>query len=179
MPRRQRPFLPTPTQPRTRKRKRHLIGPSAGIPDAPARARAAAERAIELDETLAEAHTSLARLLHRIAGDVDRADVEYRRAIELNPGYATAHQWYGTLLAESGRHKEAQEHGERAVALDPLSAAIRQSLALMYFVGRHSRSPAIRPSIACDRRRGSSTWRRRRRRGDRYLAAPAPADPQT
>ena len=114
----------------------HLIGPSAGIPDAPARARAAAERASQLDETLAEAHTSLARLLHRIAGDIDRADVEFRRAIELNPGYATAHQWYGTLLAETGRHKEAQDHGERAVALDPLSAAIRQSLALVYFVGR-------------------------------------------
>ena len=128
----------------------HLIGPSADIPDAPARARAAAERAIQLDETLAEAHTSLARLLHRIAGDVDRADVEYRRAIELNPGYATAHQWYGTLLAETGRHKEAQEHGERAVALDPLSAAIRQSLALVYFVGRQYERAAVEARRALD-----------------------------
>ena len=121
----------------------HLIGPSADIPDAPAKARAAAERAIQLDETLAEAHTSLARLLHRTTRDVDRADIEYRRALELNPGYATAHQWYGTLLAESGRHKEAQEHGERAVALDPLSAAIRQSLALMYFVARRYDRAAV------------------------------------
>ncbi|HEU4927642.1 MAG TPA: tetratricopeptide repeat protein [Vicinamibacterales bacterium] len=128
----------------------HLMGPSADMPDAPAKARAAAERAIQLDETLAEAHTSLARLLHRTAGDVDRADIEYRRALELNPGYATAHQWYGTLLAESGRHKEAQEHGERAVALDPLSAAIRQSLALMYFVGRRYDRAAVEARRALD-----------------------------
>ena len=86
--------------------------------------------------TLAEAHTSLARQMHRGAGDIDRAEAEFRRALELNPGYATAHQWYAILLSEEGRDGEALQQAERAVALDPLSAAIRQTLSMIHLFGR-------------------------------------------
>ena len=114
----------------------HLLGPRRGSADAPAKALAAAERAIQLDGTLAEAHTSLARHRHRVAGDVERAEAGYRRANELNPGYATAHQWFGMMLAEEGRDAEALQHAERAAVLDPLSAAIRQTLSMVHLYGR-------------------------------------------
>jgi Tfp pilus assembly protein PilF len=128
----------------------HLIGPAAGIPDAQARARAAAEHAIQLDDTLAEAHTSLGRLLHRSAGDIDRADAEFRRAIELNPGYATAHQWYAIMLVEEGREAEAQQHGERAAVLDPLAPSIRQTLGLLNLYCRRYERAAVEARRALD-----------------------------
>jgi TolB-like protein/Tfp pilus assembly protein PilF len=99
-------------------------------------AKAAALKAVELDPSLAEARTSLAGYLHRQEGRMDEADREFRRAIELNQGYPTAHQWYAILLAERGRHDEALLHGRRAVALDPLSGVMHQTLGLVSYYGR-------------------------------------------
>ena len=115
-------------------------GPMSGdpttIPDAPAKARAAAQRALELDEGLAEAHTSLAGVLQRVDRDVAGAEREFRRALELNPGYATAHQWYALLLAEDDRDADAVRHAKEAVTLDPLAGAMRQTLGIVHYHGR-------------------------------------------
>lgn len=98
--------------------------------------RTAAERAIAIDEKVAEAHTSLAGLLHRSDADVKGAEREFTRAIDLNANYATAHQWFAILLAEEGRDQEAVTHAKRAVALDPLGAPMYQTLALVHYYGR-------------------------------------------
>jgi len=100
------------------------------------KARTAAERAIALDDKVAEAHTSLAGLLHRSDADVKGAEREFTRAIDLNANYATAHQWFAILLAEEGRDQEAMTHAKRAVALDPLAAPMYQTLALVHYYGR-------------------------------------------
>jgi len=113
-----------------------LSGAPTTIPDAPAKARAAAQRALELDEGLAEAHTSLAGVLQRVDGDVTGAEREFLRALELNPGYATAHQWYAILLAEDDRDADAVRHAKEAVTLDPLSGAMRQTLGIVHYQGR-------------------------------------------
>jgi eukaryotic-like serine/threonine-protein kinase len=97
--------------------------------DACPTAKAAALKALQLDEKLAEAHTALGLLL--FIGDLDMAGSisEFQRAIELNPNYATAHHWYGNgpLLA-LGRFEEAIAEGKRAVELDPLSPVINADL---------------------------------------------------
>jgi tetratricopeptide (TPR) repeat protein len=102
----------------------------------PTKARAAAEQALRLDDSVAEAHTSLAGLLHRNDGDLAAAEREFTRALELNSDYATAHQWYSIFLAEEGRSDEALHHAREAVALDPLSGPMRQTLTLVHYLGR-------------------------------------------
>jgi serine/threonine-protein kinase len=87
------------------------------------KAKEAALRACELDDSLAEAHTSMGQVLRR-ERDWEGEERAYKRAIELNPGYATAHQWYSTLLAALGRMDEAVREVRRAEELDPLSHAI-------------------------------------------------------
>jgi TolB-like protein/Tfp pilus assembly protein PilF len=113
-----------------------LSGGLPSLPDAAAQARASAERALELDDGLAEAHTSLAGVFHRVDHDIEGAEREFRRALELNPGYATAHQWYSILLAEDGRDADAVRQAEEAVTLDPLSGPMRQTLGLVHYYGR-------------------------------------------
>jgi serine/threonine protein kinase/Tfp pilus assembly protein PilF len=99
-------------------------------------ARAAAEKAVALDDGLAEAHTSLAAS-KADAWDWSGAEREFRRAIQLNPNYATAHHWYSDLLAKTGRLEEALAEAKRAVALDPLSLPINRDLAVIYaFLGQ-------------------------------------------
>jgi TolB-like protein/Tfp pilus assembly protein PilF len=96
--------------------------------DAYPKARAAAVKALQLDDKLAEAHTALAFALAR---DLDMAGsiAEFKRAIALNPNYATAHQWYGNgPLASLGQFDEAIAQGRRAVELDPLSPIINSDL---------------------------------------------------
>ncbi|MBY0506699.1 MAG: winged helix-turn-helix domain-containing protein [Bryobacteraceae bacterium] len=88
------------------------------------RARAAALRAIELDETLAEAHTSLAMVRALYEWDFPGAEAEFGRAIQLNDGYATAHHWFGVHLGAMGRFGEADRQLARARELDPLSPII-------------------------------------------------------
>ena len=87
-------------------------------------ARAAALRALELDENLAEAHTALALIVQNHDWDWQTSEKEYRRAIELNPNYATAHQWYAEHLMWLGRFDEALSESDRARQLDPLSLII-------------------------------------------------------
>jgi len=104
--------------------------------EALSRARAAAERALEIDPRLAEAHASLG-LVQRIF-DWDRAAAErsLRRAIELAPSYASAHQWYGETLAERGRLRAAEGEIERALELDPLSLVISADRGLLAYYAR-------------------------------------------
>lgn len=89
------------------------------------RARAAALRALEIDETLAEAHASLGSIVASYDRNWEACGRHLRRAIELNPGYATAHRWYSyDYLATLGRLDEALEEARLAQQLDPLSTAI-------------------------------------------------------
>src|SRR6202040_3475636 len=88
------------------------------------KARAAALRALQIDDTLAEAHTSLALITENYDWDWQTAEKEYRRAIQLDPNYATAHQWYAEYLTWLGRFDEAFRESERARQLDPLSLII-------------------------------------------------------
>ncbi len=88
------------------------------------RAKATALRALELDETLGEPHASLGAVKVDYDWDWAGAEKEYKRAIELSPGYATAHQWYAEYLSHMGRHDEAIAEIERAQELDPLSLII-------------------------------------------------------
>lgn len=92
------------------------------------RALAAAHKALELDDSLAEAHTSLANAL---VDDLQfaAAEPEFKRAIALNPNYATAYQWYGESLQAQGRFQEAYEQLKKAQELDPLSLIINAVLA--------------------------------------------------
>ncbi len=96
------------------------------------KARAAAEKAIALDDSLAEAHVSLAMVRGSYDWDWLGAEQEFKRAIELNPNYATAHQWYGETLASLGRFSEAEREVKRARELDPLSPIVNMAVAEVY-----------------------------------------------
>jgi TolB-like protein/Flp pilus assembly protein TadD len=97
-----------------------------------AKARPAAEKALQLDESLAEAHTSLGLIKAYFDWDWRGAETELVRAIELNPGSAWARDWYGWFLATLGRFDESISELERARALDPLSAGITADLGLAH-----------------------------------------------
>jgi len=101
------------------------------------KAAAAARRAVELDDSLAEAHTSLATMLGYYEWKWGESARVFRRAIELNPNYATAHHWYsdGPLLA-TGRIDEAIAEMKRAQELDPLSLIINAELGSTYIMAR-------------------------------------------
>ena len=99
------------------------------------KAKAAATRALELDNSLSDAHTSLASL-GMFDWDWQSAGKEFRRAIELNPGYATAHQWYAWHLNLLGRQREAIAEIRKAESLDPLSLIISADTADLLFVAR-------------------------------------------
>jgi len=107
-----------------------LPGYSVGTPrDCYPKAAAAAKKALELDGTLAEAHTSLALAIWFYDFDSSQAIREFERAIELNPNYAIAHQQYGnTTLPASGRFDDAIAEGKRAIELDPVSLVINKDL---------------------------------------------------
>jgi tetratricopeptide (TPR) repeat protein len=100
------------------------------------RAKAMARRAIALDETLAEAHTSLGWVTFIYDWDWPSADREFNRAIELNPQYATARQWRAWFLAAMGRFDEAIAEARAAIDLDPASVSIRRSLGWLYYYAR-------------------------------------------
>jgi len=98
-------------------------------------ARAAAKKALELDDSLAEAHASLG-LLATIELDLDRATSELERAVQLKPNYATAHHWFALSLMTLGRYAPAIAEGKRAVELDPLSLIINADFSWIYFCAR-------------------------------------------
>ncbi len=100
------------------------------------KAKSAALKAIELDENLAEGHTSLAGIYAFHEWDFAAAEKEYRRALELNPNYAVAHHRFGDLLSLLGRPEEALAEIRRALELDPLSLVINMELAWNLFIAR-------------------------------------------
>jgi serine/threonine protein kinase/Flp pilus assembly protein TadD len=100
------------------------------------RAKEYARKALALDESLAEAHTSLAWSLFIYDWDWDAAAQEFRRAIELDPTYATAHQWHAFSLASRGRLDEALLESHVAQELDPASVSIRRTLGWVYYYAR-------------------------------------------
>ena len=103
--------------------------------EASARANAAAVKALQIDETLADAHTSLGHLgLHGF--NWQTAEKEFKRAIELNPGYGTAHFYYANLLAALGRHAEAIAEAKRAQELDPVAPSASLNAAVIFYLAR-------------------------------------------
>ncbi|MEE9568621.1 MAG: tetratricopeptide repeat protein, partial [Candidatus Binatia bacterium] len=92
--------------------------------EAYAMAKAAAVKALEIDDTLGEAHVSLASIMENYDWNWAGAEREYQRAIKLNPGYPTAHEWYASFLRNMGQHDEAITEIKQAQALDPLSLPI-------------------------------------------------------
>jgi eukaryotic-like serine/threonine-protein kinase len=104
--------------------------------DAMHKGKAAALRALELDDTLAEAHTTLGRVLAISDWDWPAAEKEYKRAIELNPRYAIVHQWYGGYLEVMGHRNEAIAERKLAQELDPLSPIVNFELGLAIYYTR-------------------------------------------
>jgi len=102
-----------------------VMTPKEALP----KAKAAATRALELDASLGEAHNSLAFCLDGFDWDFEAGGKEFRRAIELNPGYATAHHWYAWHLALLHRYDEAIVEMRKAESVDPLSLVINADLA--------------------------------------------------
>jgi eukaryotic-like serine/threonine-protein kinase len=100
------------------------------------KARAAGTKALEIDETLAEAHTSLAVVKMDYEWDLPGAEREFKRAIQLNPSYASARQWYGLLLVSRGQTEEAIAETKRAQQLDPLSLIVDMGLGGLYIYAR-------------------------------------------
>jgi TolB-like protein/DNA-binding winged helix-turn-helix (wHTH) protein/Tfp pilus assembly protein PilF len=99
-------------------------------------ARAAATKALQLDDTLVEAHTTLARVFFAYDWDWPAAEKEFKRAIELNPRYAPAHQWYGGHLSATGRFREAEAEKKRALELEPLSLVMNFEVGLASYFAR-------------------------------------------
>lgn len=110
-----------------------LLGWEASPPrDYFPRAKAMAEKALAIDGDMAEAHTSLAMVKALYEWDWSAAEQEFRRAIDLNPGYATAHHWYGVHLGAMGRFEESKRELQKALELDPLSLIINVNTAYPY-----------------------------------------------
>jgi TolB-like protein/Flp pilus assembly protein TadD len=118
-----------------------VMTPKEALP----KAKAVATKALELDSTLGEAHNSLAFCLDGFDWDFDSAGKEFRQAIELSPGYATAHHWYAWHLSLLGRYNEAIPEMRRAESLDPLSLIINADLAELLVLA-HSYDESIEQS---------------------------------
>src|SRR5712692_5903080 len=115
-----------------------LLGDAGYLPPSEAwpKAKAAAMQALGIDDTLAEAHTSLALVKEHYEWDWAGAEKEFKRAIELNPNSATAHLWYGDFLANTGRLEEGIRETKRAQQLDPLSLIINTTVGWQYYLSR-------------------------------------------
>jgi TolB-like protein/DNA-binding winged helix-turn-helix (wHTH) protein/Flp pilus assembly protein TadD len=118
-----------------------VMTPKEALP----KAKAAATKALELDSTLGEAHNSLAFCLDGFDWDFPSAGKEFQRALELNPGYATARHWYAWHLSLMGRYDEAIAEMRKAENLDPLSLIINADLAEILLLA-HSYDESIRQS---------------------------------
>jgi TolB-like protein/DNA-binding winged helix-turn-helix (wHTH) protein/Tfp pilus assembly protein PilF len=105
------------------------LSPAAAFPQA----KTAVMRALSLDDSLAEAHTSLAFVNLYYDRDWTGAEREFRRAIELNPNYANGHHWYAEFLSLVGRHGEAIAESQRAREIDPLSSIINAWVSSRYY----------------------------------------------
>jgi serine/threonine-protein kinase len=116
-----------------------LLGEQGGMPQREARdaAAGALAKALELDETLTDAHVSLGLWKLRFDWDWAAAEKEFQRALELNPNAAAAHQMYGRSLSFAGRFMEAERELEKARELDPLSVPVSAYLGQVYLHARH------------------------------------------
>jgi serine/threonine protein kinase/tetratricopeptide (TPR) repeat protein len=111
--------------------------------EASLKAKESALKALEIDNTLAEAHASLALIKCHYDRDLESAEREFKLAIELNPSYANAHHWYAFLLMYDGRHDESIREIKLARDLDPLSLIINANVGFMlYFAGRYDEALA-------------------------------------
>jgi Tfp pilus assembly protein PilF len=105
------------------------------------KAKAAAIKALHIDDKLAEAHTSLGGVTAGYDWNWFDAEREFKRAIELNPNHATAHQWYAEYLAGTGRYQEAIAEIKRAHDLDPLSLIINSDVGwILYFARQYKQA---------------------------------------
>jgi serine/threonine-protein kinase len=109
---------------------------SIPVAEAYTRAKDYARKALALDESVPSAHASLAWSLFVYDWDWDGAEREFRRAIELNPRYASAHQWFAFLLSSRGAHDAALLEGLTAVELDPGSVSARRGVGWLYYYAR-------------------------------------------
>ncbi|MBL8208478.1 MAG: winged helix-turn-helix domain-containing protein, partial [Blastocatellia bacterium] len=109
-----------------------IVSPKEAIP----KANAAVEKALALDPTLAEAHTTLAMITQNYDRDWQKAEKSYLRAIDVNPNYATALAWYGEMIAWLGRPEEGLPHMRRALKLDPTSLVFNKDLAVILYLAR-------------------------------------------
>jgi TolB-like protein/DNA-binding winged helix-turn-helix (wHTH) protein/Tfp pilus assembly protein PilF len=109
-----------------------VLTPSEAFPQA----RTAVIKALEIDDTLGEAHASLGHIKFQYERDWAGAEREFKRAIDLNPNYASAHHWYALCLMWMGRLDEALDEIKRASKLDPLSLAVNANLGFVLAVSR-------------------------------------------
>jgi len=108
------------------------VPPKEGFP----KAKTAAERALSLDDHLAEAHASLGLVKFYYEWDWNGAEAEFKKALELNPGYAQAHQYYADFVKSFGRFDEALEEMKKALTLDPLSYSIKTGIGHVLYLSR-------------------------------------------
>lgn len=101
------------------------------------KAKAAAQRAIELDDSLAEGHAALAYMDFMWLWEWPDAEKEFQRAITLNANYVSAHHWYGLFLSAMGRHEEAMQQVTAARAIDPVSPVVRAAAGLSAYYARN------------------------------------------
>jgi eukaryotic-like serine/threonine-protein kinase len=107
------------------------------------KAKEAAEKALSIDDSLAEAHTSLGFVKTRYEWDWEGAEASFRRAIELNPNYALAHQWYSNYLISVGRYRDAVDAAKRGQEVNPLSLISNAQVGWAYFfAGRNEEGVA-------------------------------------
>jgi serine/threonine protein kinase/tetratricopeptide (TPR) repeat protein len=116
-----------------------LLGSQGEVPprEVMPMAEAAAKKALQLDNSLAQAHASLAIIDWTYEWDSDGAKEQFTRAIALNPSYATAHAWYGLYLNYTGKFADALQEMQRAQQLDPLSVNIRLNVGRCYYFSRN------------------------------------------
>jgi TolB-like protein/Tfp pilus assembly protein PilF len=116
----------------------NILGYYNAVPpiEAYPKSKAAAMKALEFDDSLAEPHAALGVVKRDFEWDWAGADAEFQRAIELNPGYVEAYHWRSTLLSMLGRHAEGLREKKKALAMDPLSVVIRTDLARMFYFSR-------------------------------------------
>jgi TolB-like protein/Tfp pilus assembly protein PilF len=120
----------------------------------------ATRKALAIDNELAEAHTSLAKIKLSYEWDWSGAEAEFQQAIKLNPGYATAHQWYGVYLSEMGRHDESIRERTAAQVLDPLSLSISTGLGrALFWARRYDQSmQMLQAALPRDPNYGDTYW---------------------
>lgn len=109
-----------------------FVAPSVAMP----KAKEAAEKALALDDSSAEAHTSLAYIHFMWDWDYSAAEQQFKRAIQVNPGYVNAHHWYSHELMALGRIAESHEESETALGLDPTDVVINEHMAWHHLMAR-------------------------------------------